>query len=222
MKFTEIQQKYAEKKFIPVDETSELNFIIVKNLDDLMLIDDSFLYSEDILDEATATDLVITDMLDRAKIELFTQLGCLPQGPSWIKDIYIECHDELYNLCKVNSARFLKICSIKYNIGYSETEEPQISEERKSNIVKWILDKRKELAELKDTTEKENYAEITKYVLTKKDKFSQLPSRAAKNKYIKSLQFKLSDKFDTEDFDVCQKFTQPYLEYLLDTPFEEE
>ena len=66
MQSSEIIKKYVEKKFIQVDTFVAKEYATVEKLENLIEIDDTFLFTEDLLSEEEATNCIVDSSLDMA------------------------------------------------------------------------------------------------------------------------------------------------------------
>ena len=215
MNSLEIIKKYPNKKFIKVNKFIANSFAAVDNLNTIIDLDDTFIYTEDTLDEDIATDYIIESSLNLA-IDTMLTSSILPLSRSTARDLVNEVadeyEDELTKKCYIKSATFFTIRSLKYNIEYTENQIG-ISTGQQEKIIDWIIEKSKEIREINVVNQAQELEKIKSFILANKSEYLALPSQNAKNKFVKNLQFKLQDEFT--NFDGLQKFTLDYIDYIL-------
>lgn len=212
MTITEIKTKHADKKFIKVDEFKRDAYASVKSLENLMLTDDVFLYTDVKLEEYEATKLIMDYMIDAAKDKLRESILYTRNDISAIDTVADEYEEEFAKICEVKSARFLHIRSVKHDIEYSEEEVP-VSDDKRGSIVNWLIRKKNKIRESQELEAEKSYNEIVNFIKEKQSEYIVLTSQSQKDKFTKNLRFKLEDKFTNYDL---SRFSQPYILYLLE------
>ena len=130
MQSSEIIKKYTEKKFIQVDTFVAKEYATVEKLENLIEIDDAFLFTEDLLSEEEATDCIVDSSLDMAVDALLnnsTTFLSRTEARDLVDDVECEYGEELVKKCKIKSAHFLTIRSLKYNIEYNIDENSDVT-----------------------------------------------------------------------------------------------
>ena len=215
MQSWEIIKKYTEKKFIQVDTFVAKEYATVEKLENLIEIDDAFLFTEDLLSEEEATGCIVDSSLDMAVDALLnnsTTFLSRTEARDLVDDVECEYGEELAKKCKIKSAHFLTIRSLKYNIEYKDNQV-DIDSNKQEKIINWILDKCEEIKEARAAANAQELDTIKNFILAYKQEYAALTSQNAKTKFVKNLQFRVKDKFETSD--KLQRFTIDYIDFIL-------
>ena len=217
MRVEELKKQYPNKTFIQVDEFKTPELANITSIDNIINLDDTFLYIELNLDEQDATDMVMQTSIDLASNEvksdsLFNigKLSFKKNLESMLEDD--DYYNKFYNKCRLKNATFITLRSLKYNISYEE-QDIGISEKKQEDIINLIFNLYDDYKKKESEKGEIEYNTIYNFIKDKSSEYSTLTTAAAKTKMVKNIQFKLKDKFG--DLMNRHKFSDAFIEYIL-------